>query len=222
MILSGNPFDYVIAFFGGILVSLTPCVYPLIPISAGYIAVRADGSKIKGLILSLIYVTGIAVTYSILGLLASLSGSLFGVISANPITHITVGLIIFLFGLSMLDWIKLPQLNLGRSVNLKREGFFPVFLLGLSSGLIVSPCVTPLLGAILAYIATKKHIIYGTTLLITFAYGMGFILVIAGTFSTVLLNIPKAGRWMVYVKKTCGLILILAALYFIYDGLRRI
>ena len=166
MNLSGNPIDYLVAFFGGVLLSFTPCVYPLIPISAGFIGVSAAGSKLKGLFLSLVYVTGVAITYSILGLIASLTGKFLGAISANPVTHIVAGVIIILFGLSMLDIFRIPLPAIIKLPKVKKGNYFSVFFLGLSSGLLVSPCVTPVLGAILAYLTTKKNILYGMALLL--------------------------------------------------------
>lgn len=112
MNLLGSPLDYFIAFLGGVLVNFTPCVYPLIPVTVGYIGVRASGSKRKGFILSLIYVTGVAFTYSILGLLASFTGTLFGKVTTHPITYLFAGGVIILFGFSLLDLFILPLPNI--------------------------------------------------------------------------------------------------------------
>lgn len=219
MNLSGSPFDFVLAFAGGILVSFTPCVYPLIPVSAGYIGAGASGSRFRGLSLSAVYVTGIAVTYSLLGLLASLTGTFFGSISANPITRIVVGVIIILFALSMLDLfaIRLPGI---KAPGLKKGNYLSTFLLGLASGLIVSPCLTPVLGSILLYLATKKNVAYGMFLLMCFAYGMGLVLILVGTFSSILVNLPKAGRWLNYIKRFFAVLLIITGLYFIVNAIR--
>lgn len=222
MILSGNPFDYLVAFLSGILVSFTPCVYPLIPVSAGYIGIRANNSKARALVLSLIYVTGVAVTYSVLGLLASLTGKIFGAIATHPLTYIITGIIIIIFGFSLLNMVSITLPNLIKIPKPKKENYFSTFVLGLSSGLIISPCLTPVLGSILLYLATKKNILYGMTLLLSFAYGMGVILVLSGTLSAVLVNLPKSGKWMLYIKKLCAFILILMGSYFIFQGLRRI
>ncbi|MCX5701064.1 MAG: sulfite exporter TauE/SafE family protein [Candidatus Omnitrophica bacterium] len=219
MNLSGNPFDYVLVFCGGVLLSLTPCVYPLIPVSVGYITAKSGSSKLKSFLLSLVYVSGIAVTYSILGLIASLTGMFFGKISVHPITQIAVGTIIIIFGIMM--WFDLFSLFYsGVRVNSKRRGYLSTFILGLSSGLVISPCLTPALGSILAYLATKKNVFYGMSLLLTFAYGMGLILILAGTFSSILANLPKSGIWLVYIKRISSLILICIGLYFIYQGIR--
>ncbi len=222
MNLSGGPFDFVIAFIGGVLVSFTPCVYPLIPISASYIGVRSSGSKVRGLILSLIFTTGVAVTYSILGLIASLTGTFFGRISTSPTAYFVFGAIIIVFGFSMLDLFVIPFPQLVKLPALKQRNYFSTFLLGLSSGLIASPCLTPVLGSILAYLTVKKNILYGATLLFCFAYGMGLTLILVGAFSSALLSLPRAGKWMRYIKRFCACLLIALRAYFIYNGIKRI
>lgn len=219
MSLSGSPIDYIFAFGGGVLVSLTPCVYPLIPVTVFYISAKSGNSKIRGFILSLIFVTGLSITYSILGLIASLGGMFFGRISSHPLTQAAVGVIIVLFGLSML----LDLFNFswqGPKVDTRRKGYFSTLLLGLSTGLVASPCLTPALASILAYLATKKNVIYGMSLLVAFAYGMGLVLILAGTFSSILVNLPKSGKWMVYIKRIGSSIVIILGLYFIYQGIR--
>lgn len=221
MILSGNSIDYLKAFLGGIGVSLTPCVYPLIPITVGYIGVSTAGSKLKGFVFSLVYVSGVAVTYSILGLLASLTGKIFGSISSHPITYLFVGIVIIIFGLSMLDIFTISLPNIIKLPIPKKGNYFSTFLLGLSSGLIVSPCVTAVLGTILVYLTTKKNILYGMTLLFSFAYGMGLILILIGTFSAILVSLPKLGKWMLYIKRLGAFIVIGMGIYFISVAIRR-
>lgn len=221
MSLLGSPLDYIFAFAGGVLVSFTPCVFPLIPVTAGYIGATAAKSKLRGFILSLIYVTGIAVTYSILGLVASLTGQLFGMISSSPVTYIIVGIIIAIFGLSMFDIFFVPLPNLIKLPKLKKHDFLSTFALGLASGLIIGPCITPALAAILAYLTTKKSVLYGMTLLFSFAYGMGLILIIIGTFSGICLALPKPEKWMTYIKKLGALVILASGVYFIIVGIKR-
>lgn len=219
---SVNPFDFLKAFLGGVAVSFTPCVYPLIPVTIGYIGIRAGVSKLKGFTLSLVYVSGIAITYSILGLVASLTGTIFGKVSAYPITYFFVGTIIILFGLSMLDLFLITVPASIKFPAFKQENYFSTFFLGLSSGLITSSCLTPVLGSILVYLTTKKNLLYGATLLFSFAYGMGLVLILAGTFSGILLNLPKTDKWALYVKKIFAFVLIGMGVYFIYSGIRRL
>lgn len=215
MILQGNYLDYIFVFLGGVVMSFTPCVYPLLPVTVGYIGARSSGSKLRGFILSVIYVTGVAITYSVLGLIAALTGRLFGLIAVHPISHIIAGIVFIIFGIALLDVfnISLPEVSLQNRIKL--SGFFSVFILGLVSGLVVGPCTAPALGAILIYIGSRQNIIYGMSLMFTFAYGVGTVLILAGTFSGLLVNLPKSGPWLVKIKKVCGLILILAGGYFL-------
>jgi cytochrome c-type biogenesis protein len=222
MNLSGSPLDFLIAFLGGIILSFTPCVYPLIPISAGYIGIRSGGSRLRGFTLSLTYVSGIAITYSILGLLASLTGKIFGGFTTHPVTYILVGLIMIIFGLSMLNAVQLFLPSLIKPMIFKRNNYFSTLFLGLSSGLLISPCITPVLGGILSVLFTKKDVFYGITLLLSFAYGMGLILILVGTFSSILVGLPKLGKWLLYIERFCALILISIGMYYIYIAIRRI
>jgi len=222
MIQYGNNLDYLAAFMGGILISFTPCIYPLIPVTAGFIGTETAGSKLKGFFLSLVYVSGIAVTYSILGLIATLTGTIFGKISSHPVTYLFVGAVIILFGFSMLGLfhIHLPW-NKAKVSGHKKHDYFSTFFLGLSSGLVISPCLTPALSSILLYLSTKKNLFFGATLLLSFAYGMGFILILIGAFEGLLLNLPKSGNWMIWIKRIGAVILIAMGAYFIYTGIRR-
>jgi len=220
MNLSGSPIDFFYAFLGGILISFTPCVYPLIPVSLGYIGVKSEGSRSKGFILSFFYVSGIAVTYSILGIVASLTGSFFGKISSHPLAQIFVGAVILLMGLAMLDLFSLPAARKIKIPKFRKQNLVAAFLLGLVCGLAISPCLSPVLASILVYLATKQNLVYGATLLLSFAYGMGVILILAATFGSILINLPRAGKWSVYIKRTFAFILIATGGYFIIQALR--
>lgn len=221
MQISGTPLDYVIAFTGGILVSFTPCVYPLIPVSASYIGLNSSGSRLKGLMLSLVYVTGLAVTYSLLGILAVLTGSFFGRIQTHPVTNAVVGVVFILFGLSMMGFFHLQLPQFVRFGKHKKHSYLSTFFLGLSSGLMASPCLTPVLGSILVYLTGGTSVVYGATLLFVFAYGMGFMLILIGTFSSVLLSLPKAGRWLEVIKLVFAWALIGAGIFFIIRSMGR-
>lgn len=217
MNLAGNPLDFLIAFGAGILVSFTPCVYPLIPVTVGYIGASTRGSRAKGFLLSIIYALGIAVTYSILGAIASLSGRLFGQMAGNPWPYFIVANACIFFGLVLLDVLSLP-LPAFAAKRIEPKGIISVFLFGLVSGLVVGPCTAPALGTILVYVGSRQNLIYGMLLLFCFAYGMCAILILAGTFSSILVNLPKSGIWMSRIKKACGLILIGVGEYFLIQA----
>ena len=218
MNLSGNPLDFLWAFFGGVLISFTPCIYPLLPITITYIGASGTNSKIKGFTLSLVYVTGVSITYAVLGLIAVLTGSIFGQFSSLPLVRIVAGLIIILFGFTL--WtghgFRLPVLEL--PVFKRPVTYLSCFILGLASGLVVSPCTAPVLGSILIFVTTKRSLIYGALLLFSFAYGMGLLLILAGTFSSMLATLPKSGHWMEVIRKACAVVLIVAGIYFVISG----
>lgn len=206
--------SFLAAFAGGILASMTPCIYPMIPITAGYVGSKnLGGSKARGFMLSLLYVTGMALTYSALGMVAALTGRFFGEFSSHPWTYFVVGNIIILLGLGMLDVFTIP--TVGLTSGAQRGGFLGVFLLGIASGFVAGPCTAPVMGVLLAYVASTQNVMFGGALLFVFALGMGLLLVLVGTFSGVLAGLPRSGEWMVKVKKLLGFGMIGLGEYFL-------
>ncbi len=221
MNLSGSPFDFVVAFFAGILASLTPCVYPLIPVSAGYVVGNAQNSKAKGFSLSLFYVTGMAVAYSSLGILAVLTGNIFGSFSTGPWVNLAAGAVIFVFGLSMFELFSF-NFNFGlKAPKSSRGSYWSAFVLGVVSSLMISPCISPILGSILVYLSTRENAFYGGALLLCFSYGMGAIFILIGTFGPGIAALPRSGKWMLAVKKACAALIVLAGVFFMYTAIRR-
>jgi len=210
---------YLTAFIGGIAVSFTPCVYPLIPIIIGVIGSNKEKSRLRNFVLSLSYVLGTALTFSVLGVVAALTGRIFGQLQSSATAHIVVGNIIILFGLSLLDIITLPsfllhRLGLGRVV--KGKGPFPAFLMGLLSGFVAAPCTAAVLGGLLTYVATTQNIVFGFTLLFAFALGLGTILVVIGTFTGIVTSLPKLDKWMRLIQKLLAFGMIALGAYFIF------
>ena len=202
-----------VAFLGGLLASLTPCVYPMIPITAGVIGhANIGGSRWRGFGLSLTYVLGMALTYASLGIFAAATGRFFGAINSSPWSFFVVGNIILLFGLGMLDVIQLP--TFAARLGSQRLGLWGIFLAGISSAMVAGPCTTPVLGTVLAYTASTHSLMAGGLLLFVFSLGMGALLLAVGTFSSFLTSIPRSGMWMVYIKKGMGLLMLALAEYF--------
>ncbi|MCX5702077.1 MAG: sulfite exporter TauE/SafE family protein [Candidatus Omnitrophica bacterium] len=215
MNLQGDYVGYISAFLGGVITGFSPCVFPLIPITLAFIGVKAGSSRLRGLILSLVYVLGLAVTYSLLGLFAALTGRLFGKVAEHPVSFFIIGNVCIIAGLSFLEAININFMDLGLQNKIKMTGgIFSVFLLGAASGLVAGPCTTPVLGTILVYVASKQNILYGASLLFVFAYGMGFLLILVGTFGAAFLSLPKSGIWLVRLKRISGFILIGVGEYF--------
>jgi thiol:disulfide interchange protein DsbD len=218
----GQVFSYLAAFISGVLLSFTPCIYPLIPITLGYIG-AADTSRRRAFVLSLSYVLGISVTYAVLGLIAALGGRFFGQILINPIFPLIVGLLCMFLGLYSMDIIsiKLPKFlsSSKANINKRQPNAFFSFIIGITSGLVIGPCTAPVLGAILLIVAQRQNVFFGASLLFTFALGLGFVLLLVGTFAGLIKALPKAGNWMSVIKKIMGILLILVGVYFIIKSI---
>jgi thiol:disulfide interchange protein DsbD len=207
---------FLIAFLGGILASFTPCVYPVIPITIGYIGGSSQGRPMRGLALSAIFSLGIAVVYSSLGLFAAATGTLFGSISGSPIVNIVIAAVFGLMGFSMLGAfdIALPAaLQSSLSGGAAKRGLLGPLILGMASGLVMAPCVGPIIVALLAWVAQSGDLFYGWALLFTFSFGLGLLFLVIGTFAGAIQALPRAGSWMEVVKKSFGWILLAGAIY---------
>ena len=208
-----------LAWLGGVVTSATPCVYPMLPITVGVIGAHSEGKRRNGFLLSLVYVAGLATVYGALGLFAAASGQLFGQLSSSPWGYFAVANMCLLFAVWMMGWIQMPQFAAqftpsvdGKSGPLR---YLTVFVIGALSGLVAAPCTAPVLATLLAYVATTGDMLYGGLLLFVFAYGMGALLILAGTFSGFVANLPKSGRWMNWSKWILALVMLLAGEYFL-------
>jgi thiol:disulfide interchange protein DsbD len=211
----GSFLAFFLVFIGGILASFTPCVYPVIPITIGYIG-GASRSKLHGLWLSFIYVLGISVVYSGLGLLSAATGTLFGSISGSPIVTFTVAAIFAVMGISMLGAfeIALPSsLQSKMQGGGPKKGLLAPLVLGMVSGLVMAPCVGPVIVALLAWVSRSGNLLFGWSLLFVFSLGLGMLFLVLGTFAGAIQALPRAGAWMDSVKHGFGWILLAGALY---------
>lgn len=217
---SGSALAYAAVFAGGVLVGFTPCVYPVLPITVGYIGSRSANRRGKALALGIAYAAGMASVYAALGTLAAISGTVFGADTASPVAHLLVGNVCIVMGLSLFDLFHLPTLSFpARAGGAKdRGGIGGAFAVGAVSGLVVGPCTAPVLGSLLFYVGTKQNVLYGGSLLFVFALGMGLLPVLAGTFTGLLASLPKSGCWMEWVKKGFGVFLILVGEYFLVEA----
>ena len=210
---------YLVIYLGGVAASFTPCVYPLVPIIVGVIGSQAEKSRGRNFVLALSYVLGMAITFSILGVIAAITGKLFGQIQTNPIAHLIVGNVIIIFGLALLDVIHLPTFLLSRAGAgkvVKGGSFLPVFLMGAASGLVSAPCTAAVLGALLAFVASTQNVILGFSLLFVFAVGLGTLLILVGTFAGFVMAIKKFDKWMHIIQKIVAFGMIALGEYFVY------
>ena len=223
--LHDRPLLALATLFGaGLLTSLTPCVYPMIPITAGIIggSATAGASRWRTAGLTFTYVAGLALFYAILGLLAGLTGSLFGTVSASPWARFAIGNLLLVLGLIMLDVIpiNLPDRLAAWAGGLGGGSYPAVFLLGATSGIVAAPCGAPAFAAVLTWVSTTRSASLGFLYLFVFSLGMTALLVAVGLSSGTLARLPRSGRWMVYIKKAGGLILLaMAQYYFIQMGM---
>jgi thiol:disulfide interchange protein DsbD len=206
-------------FFSGILLSFTPCVFPMIPITVSVIGARKTASFAQSFSLSLVYVLGLALTYAVLGVVAARTGALFGAFLQNPWVVGFVVLVLSTLALSMfgLYEIQVPPALAARLQGRAGvgHGYPGVFFMGIVAGLVASPCVGPVILGLLLFIATTGSIALGFTLLLTLGLGMGVLFLVIGTFSGALSALPRAGIWMDAVKELFGVLLLGMALYFL-------
>ncbi len=213
-----------VIFWAGVLLNLTPCVYPIIPITISFFA-NAGGQSggqtnlKRTFAMSSLYVLGMAITYSVLGVIASLTGGLFGAALQSPLVLIGIALLMVALSLSMFGVyeFKLPDsLNrLASSGGQTQGGLFSAMVMGLTMGIVAAPCIGPFVVALLAYVSQKGDPFFGFLLFFVLALGLGFPFIFLGAFSGSLKTLPRSGVWMVTVRKVFGLVLIGMALYFL-------
>ena len=213
--LSQSPVTAIpVLFAAGVLTSLTPCIYPMIPITAAIVGGSATGAPLRRgrtVLLTFSYVIGLSLVYSLLGLVAGLSGTLFGTVSANPWLAFGMANLLLLAALAMLDVIpvRLPASIVAKSASVGEGGRAGgAFLMGAASGLVAAPCSAPVMAAVLTWVSRTKSAALGFTYLFAFSLGMCTLLVVVGLFSGSVSRLPRAGTWMLWVKRIFALAMV--------------
>lgn len=215
---NSNWVRFLFAFLLGLLLSLTPCIYPMIPITIGILHQNQSRSLFRNFLGSLCYAFGISTTFALLGLLAAFAGASFGSLLSQPIFVIILVLFIGYMSLTMIGVIDLAIPSfMQKSVQLHSAfgPFLSAYLFGLISGSVASPCVSPGLALLLTIVATMGHILAGFMLLFVFGIGMSVPLIIIGTFSSSMNALPRAGMWMVEIKKALGFLMLATCFYYL-------
>lgn len=218
--LALNPFlATLVLYAAGVMTSLTPCVYPMIPITASIIGGQTVGGVSRRRIAALVgaYVLGLSAVYSALGVFAGMSGKLFGSVSTNPWLYLLMANLLLLAAFVMLDVIplRLPSIA-GRSAAAGNGGSIPgTFTMGAVSGLVAAPCSAPVMAVVLTWVATTKSGVLGFVYLLAFSLGMCTILVLVGLFAGTLASLPRAGVWMLWIKRALAVIMIAVAEYYL-------
>jgi cytochrome c-type biogenesis protein len=204
-----------VLFAAGLATSLTPCVYPMIPITAGILGgAGATGiSRQRTAVLTGAYVGGLALVYALLGLLAGLSGSLFGAVASSPWAYFITGNLLLVFGLAVFT-VNAPQRLASWAGRLGASSPGAAFAMGAASGLVAAPCGAPAFAAVLTFVAGTGSAVLGFIYLLVFSLGLTALLVAVGLSSGLLATLPAAGRWTLWVKRAGGVLLLLMAEYY--------
>ncbi len=208
---------YLLVFLGGIVTSIGPCNVAMIPLIIGYIGGSHDLPRSKSFSISLVFTLGLAITFMLLGIIASLVGGLIG--GSTRLWYYLVAAVCLVIGLQMLGIfnIEMPVWFGGLREKVRTRGLLGALLLGLVSGLVSSQCATPVLAAILTYVmAHKTGMVYGAVLLFIYALGRGVPILLAGSFTGVLKTFRNLGKWTVWFEKASGVIIILVGFYFLW------
>jgi len=216
---AGSMAALAVVFAAGVLTSFTPCVYPMIPVTVTFIGTAAGGKRGRSVSLSSVYVLGMAVVYSSLGVVTAILGKTFGRVTHNPWVYGLVGALIVLFGVVMLDVVTLPVPRVFASVQadgVRRGGHFGALMIGIAAGFVAAPCTAPVLGLLLVYVAQTRNILWGGTLLFVFALGLGLLLLLVGIFSGLLSSLPRAGIWMKWIKVGFGVGMLAVGGFFLF------
>ncbi len=207
----------LLAFILGLLLSLTPCIYPMIPITLGVLQSQTHTSLMHNFFIAFSYTIGLATTFSLMGLLAASSGQAFGYLMTNPIFVIFIVIFLCYFAFSLFGFYNLyiPRFMQNKSSVSNSGSALSAFFFGMASGSVASPCVSPGLALILTIVAALGNKFLGFLLLFAFGFGISTPLLIIGTFSRSMTLLPKAGMWMLEIQKIFGFMLLAMALYYL-------
>jgi len=206
----------IFIFLGGLALNLTPCIYPLIPITVSYFGGKSRDFRGRTVIHCVLYMAGLAFTNSVLGLSAALSGRLLGAALQNPYVLLTVAAILIALGLSSLGFweFRMPS-GLNRLASRQYSGYFGTFFMGLTLGILAAPCLGPFLLGLLTYVGRLGKPFLGFLYFFVLSIGLGLPLTVLAFFSGVSNRLPVSGDWMVWIRKLMGWVLIGMAAYVI-------
>lgn len=210
----GLAFKLLIAFVGGLGLNLTPCIYPVIPITISFFLSQKKTSAAQTWLLSASYVLGMSVTYSALGVAAALSGKLFGAAMQSPYV---IGLIVAMLLVLASSMFGLWEFGIPRwagGLIGGRSGYGGAVIMGLVVGLVAAPCIGPFVLGLLTYVSQQQSALLGFLMFFTLSMGLGLPFLFLGVFSGVIEKLPRSGMWMVEIKRFFGVVLVAMAGYF--------
>ena len=201
-------------FLAGLALNLTPCVFPLIPITVGFFTQQTKDREGSAFPLALAYVMGIALTYSVLGVLAALSGAIFGAALQSPWVVGLIVVVLLSLATSMFGLWELRVPGWAQRASGGRTGVFGALIMGLVMGFVAAPCIGPFVVGLLTYVGQRGDPVLGFILFFTLAMGLGLPYLILGTFTGAISKLPASGMWMIGVRRVFGVILVAMAAYF--------
>jgi cytochrome c-type biogenesis protein len=205
---------FIAVFLGGLISAASPCVLAAIPLVIGYVGGYSEGNKKKTVLFSLVFVLGLSITFTLLGAAASVMGQFLGFMGRW--LYMGLAVIAVLMGLQLIG-IALIPLPFQKTRTLKTKGLLGAFLLGMLTGTVSSPCATPVLAVILAYVSTQGDMMYGGSLLFTYAVAHCALIFVAGLsigFTESIIGSRGIRSFSLYAKKFSGALLIMAGAYF--------
>lgn len=205
-------------FIGGIISAASPCVLAAIPLIIGYVGGYSEGNRKKAVLYSLVFILGLSATFTLLGMAASAAGEALSFL--GKWLYLGLGVIATLMGLQLMGIISIP-LPFQKTRTINTKGLLGAFLLGLLTGTVSSPCATPVLAVILAYVSTKGNLLYGGSLLFTYAIGHCALIFVAGLsigLTESIISSKKMIGFSAISKKVSGTLLVSAGVYFAYTA----
>jgi thiol:disulfide interchange protein DsbD len=209
-------FGFVLVFLGGLALNLTPCVYPMIPITVSYFGGQSRGRSRQTVSLALLYLLGMATMYSALGLVAAFTGSLFGSALQNKFVLMAIALVMIGLAMSMFGYyeIRIPE-KLAGVAGTAKQGRMGSFLMGLTVGIVAAPCIGPFVLGLLTFVGEQGSLVLGFSLFFVLALGLGIPFVVLAVASGNIGRLPKSGEWMEWIRRLFGVVLLAMAAYFL-------
>jgi len=217
----GGLWWFLVLFLGGLALNLTPCVFPMIGVTVSVFGARRRERTVKTLAHAVAYVLGIAVTYSVLGAVAALTGGLFGAALQSVWVNVGLGVLFVVLSLSMFGLYEMqpPVWVMRRLGGADATSLAGIFLSGLAVGIIAAPCVGPFVVAVLAVLAQRGDALFGFQSMFVMSLGLGLPYLFLALFSNLIQSLPRSGDWMLWVKKVFGILLAGIGLYYVLIGL---
>ena len=207
-------FAFIAVFIGGLISAASPCVLAAIPLIIGYVGGYSEGNKKKAALFSLVFVLGLSITFTLLGAAASVMGQFLGFMGRW--LHLGLAVIAIVMGLQLMGLISIP-LPFQKAKAVKAKGLLGAFLLGMLTGTVSSPCATPVLAVILAYVSTQGDMVYGGSLLFVYALGHCALIFISGLsvgLTESIISSSGAKNFSLYARKFSGTLLVIVGIYF--------